>query len=92
MYSYKWIEGEKALDEFCEKRFKAKPRFVETIGHCGGATIYEIYKYRDENDTSKGCAQMFLLFMEHFSGKYSFTQIQNIMKQSYGEIRANKHP
>ena len=42
-YATIWIEGEKALDAFCMKRFGAKPHFVETIGRCGAATIYMVY-------------------------------------------------
>ena len=68
MYVYKWIEGEKQMIDFCQKRFKMKPHFCETIGHCGPATIHLIYKYKDENDRSKGCAQMFFLFMDHPAG------------------------
>lgn len=64
-YVYKWIEGRDNLKEFCEKRFGAHPNFCETIGRCGGATIHLMYKYRDENDKSKGCVELYLLFMEH---------------------------
>lgn len=90
MYIYKWIEGIKNLEDFCLKRFKEKPRFLETIGHCGPATIWMVYKYLDENDWGKGCTQMFLLFMEHNSGKTLFTDIQEIFKWSYEKIRVDR--
>jgi hypothetical protein len=90
MYSYIWIEGEKALMEFCQKRFKDKPRFCETIGHCRMATIHLVYKYRDENDTRKGCAQMFFLYMEHSNGKYYYTDIEKIERWTYEQIRADR--
>lgn len=90
MYSCIWIEGEKSLKEFCQKRFNDKPHFCETIGHCMQATIHMIYKYRDENDTDKGCAQMFFLYMDHPTGKYSYTDIEKIERWTYEQIRADK--
>lgn len=90
MYIYKWIEGEKNLNDFCIKRFKARPSFLETIGHCGPATIWLIYKYKDEIDRNKGCAEMYLLFMEHSSGTKLFTEIQEIMHWTYEKIKADK--
>lgn len=90
MYIYKWIEGEKNLEEFCLKRFKVRPNFTETIGHCGPATIYLIYKYRDEKDWNKGYAEMYLLFMEHNSGTKLFTEIQEIMHWTYEKIKADR--
>lgn len=90
MYIYKWIEGEKELIDFCQKRFKANPRFVETIGHCGPATIHKIYKYRDNNDMSKGCVQMFFMFMEHHSGKICGRELDKIERWTYEQIRADR--
>jgi hypothetical protein len=89
-FIYKWIEGWGNLQEFCLKRFHFPPRFCETIGHCGPATIYNIYKYRDKNDTQKGCADMYLMFMEHTSGKTTWIELQEIMRWSYEQIRADK--
>lgn len=90
MYTYKWIEGEKEMIDFCLKRFKEKPHFCETIGHCGPATIRMIYKYRDNNDLSKGCVQMFLLYMEHPTGKVWATDLDEIERWTYEQIRADR--
>lgn len=90
MYIYKWIEGKENLKEFCLKRFKDRPHFTETIGRCGQATIYLIYKYRDETDWNKGCVEMYLLFMEHPSGTHSFRKIQDMMYWTYEKIKADK--
>ena len=90
MYTYKWIEGEAALVEFCLKRFKMKPHFCETIGHCGPATIHMIYKYRDENDLSKGCAQMFFMFMEHPNGTIGCIDLDKIERWTYEQIRTDR--
>lgn len=90
MYVYKWIEGEKQMIDFCQKRFKMKPHFCETIGHCGPATIHMIYKYKDENDRSKGCAQMFFLFMEHPNGKVWGEELDKIERWTYEQIRTDR--
>lgn len=90
MYIYKWIEGEKEMIDFCLKRFNMKPYFCETIGHCGPATIHMIYKYRDSNDLSKGCVQMFFLFMDHQNGKVGYMELCDIEKWSYEKIRADR--
>ena len=89
-YVYKWIEGRDNVKEFCEKRFGAHPSFCETIGRCGGATIHLMYKYRDENDKSKGCVELYLLFMEHPSGTKTWKELNDVMTWSYDEIRADK--
>lgn len=44
MYQALWIEGARALNVFCKKRFKESPHFIETIGHCGSVTIWLSYK------------------------------------------------
>lgn len=90
MYSYIWIEGEEALNDFCEKRFKSRPRFCETIGHCGPAEIHKIYKNRDDNDQSKGCAQMFFLFMDHPHGKIGCIDLDKIERWNYEQIRDDR--
>lgn len=76
--------------DFCLKRFKMKPHFCETIGHCGPATIRMIYKYRDENDFRKGCAQMFFLYMEKSDGKIWAEDLDKIERWSYEQIRADR--
>lgn len=95
MYSYIWIEGEKNLNEFCMKRFGDRPRFMETIGHVSGkgasATIHHIYKYpSDDEPQYSGCHDMYLLYMEHSTGKYYWIEIEKIMRWNYEQIRADR--
>lgn len=86
MYITIWIEGEENLNDFCMKRFKEKPRFVETVGSVGlSAKIHMIYKYREDK---KRYTEMYLLFMQHPKGEVGY--INDITNQTYEEIRANK--
>lgn len=86
MYIVKWIEGEKNLEEFCLKRFKEKPRFCETIGHCGDATIHMIYKYRQDKSRY---TQMFFLFMRHENGTISDGHLSDKERMTYEQIRTD---
>lgn len=87
MYIYKWIEGRDRLKDFCKKRFKEDPHFTETIGHCGNAEIWLIYKKKPIS----GFAEMYLLFMEHYSGTKSYTEItRDVAQWDYEKIRADK--
>lgn len=85
-FIYKWIEGRKALEEYCEKRFGEKPRFCETIGRVGyeGAKVHMIYKPKAEG----GYAEMYLLFMPHPKGTVYW--ISDIETMSYEDIRADR--
>ena len=85
MYQALWIEGARALNVFCQKRFKESPHFIETIGHCGSATIWLSYKLTP-ND---GYRDFYLIFMPHERGNYSYNQIQEKHKENYEEIMAN---
>lgn len=81
-----WIEGEKALNDFCKRRFKALPIFIETIGRVGPAKIYKVYKWRED----KQCyTPMYLLFMKHENGTVG--DIEDIRQQTYEQIRANRN-
>lgn len=85
MYTIKWIEGEDNLNDFCLKRFKEVPRFVETIGKVGlSAKVYLIYKWREDKQKY---VDMYLLFMEHPKGTVG--DISDIQHQTYEDIRAN---
>ena len=85
-FVYKWIEGRSNLEEYCLKRFKDKPHFVETIGRVGyeGAKIRLIYKCRMDG----GYAEMYLLYMP--SEKGTIQWIDEIERMSYEEIRADR--
>lgn len=84
-YVYKWIEGRKNLDAYCEKRFKEKPRFTETIGFVGDITIHLIYKLKP----NAGYVEMFLMFMKHPLGE--ITDINELSRMTYEEIRTDKN-
>lgn len=87
MYIYKWIEGRNNLKAFCEKRFKMKPYFTETIGFCASAEIWLIYKKKPNG----GFAEMYLLFMDHYAGSKSYMEItREIASWDYEKIRADK--
>lgn len=85
-FIYKWIEGRKNLDAYCEKRFGEKPRFVETIGRVGyeGAKVHMIYKHK----ANGGFAEMYLLYMQHPNGHVYW--ISDIETMSYEDIRADR--
>jgi hypothetical protein len=84
-YATIWIEGEEALDAYCMRRFGERPHFVETIGRCGAATIYMVYKqcpdgfYRD----------FYLMFMEHPNGDVN--DIMSVHGESYEDIMKKKN-
>ena len=99
MYSYIWIEGEKNLEEFCMKRFGDRCRFMETIGHVSGngasAKIHMINKYLTDEELADpertlSYHDMYFLYMEHNNGKYSFSELEQIMRWNYEQIRADK--
>ena len=88
MYQVKWIEGEKNLYDFCQKCFKEQPyHFIENIGHCGPATIHKLYIWRTDIDYY---TQMFLLFMKHERGTYTYDQIVQLRNSTYEQIRTDK--
>lgn len=88
MYVTKWIEGEDNLNDYCLKRFKETPRFVETIGRVGtAAKVYMVYKWREDK---RKYTDMYLLFMEHPKGTVG--DIMDIQHQTYEDIRANGNP
>jgi hypothetical protein len=89
MYNYLWIEGERNLQEYCQRRFKETPRFMETIGHVGPVTVY--LKYKKKGDYYTPC---YLLFMEARQGSgnaVTWGELKIIEKWSYDKIRANKN-
>lgn len=73
------------MQAFCEKRFGHRARFCETIGTCGTAKIWMIYKRKD----SGGYAEMYLLFMPHEKG--SIYDIGELSKMSYEDIRLDRN-
>ena len=87
MFIAKWIEGERNLEDFCTKRFGELPRFCETIGHVGEATVHLIYKYKGEGI---GYVAMYMLFMRHHSGTYTYSDIMDMEKMTYEQIKADR--
>lgn len=85
MYTTIWIEGEKNLNDFCLKRFKTTPHFVEHIGMVEQAKVYATYKWREDKQRY---TDMYLLFMEHPKGNVG--DISDIRTQTYEQIRANR--
>lgn len=86
MYAAIWIEGEENLNIFCLRRFKERPRFVETIGHVGSAKIFEIYKKRE----GFGYTDMYLLYMPYEKGDLTWDQIEEKMLETYENIRLDR--
>ena len=84
-YIYKWIEGWDEMQDYCVKRFKSRARFCETVGHCGEATIWMIYKRKQDG----GYAEMYLLFMPHEKG--TIYDIGELSKMSYEDIRTDRN-
>lgn len=96
MITWIWIEGEKALNEFCLKRFKEKPRFVENSGRVMGARVFQIYKYvyKEGGETVDRVAQMFMLWMDapndNCKNLAGDGQLSDIQRMTYEEIKADK--
>lgn len=92
MITWIWIEGEKALNEFCLRLFKSKPLFRGTIGSVGRARVRLIYKHRGDNIGK--CAEMYLLYMYASSGSCSnlarIEDLDKIETMTYEEIKADK--
>lgn len=92
MLTFIWIEGERNLDEFCEKRFKERPRWRETCGTVGTAKLRLIYKEKPDGHYT----DCYLLYMEArdesapnvVGDHYLFDVIQ---RWSYEEIAANRY-
>ncbi len=84
-YTTIWIEGEDRLNDFCQRRFQERPRFVETVGRVGTAKVYMVYKWREDR---KRYVDMYLLFMEHPKGTVGDIAEKRLM--TYEEIRADK--
>lgn len=82
MYQALWIIGERALEGFCMKRFGERPRFIETIGHCGSATIWKSYKLASD-DYYRDC---YLIFMPHGKGDFTYSDLQEKRFEDYGKI------
>lgn len=82
-YIYKWIEGERNLNEYCMKRFGEIPKFVETIGKVANAKVRLIYKEKEGDFTA-----MYLLYMHHPSG--TVYHINDIETMTYEQIRTDR--
>lgn len=87
MYTIKWIEGEQNLNAFCQRCFKERPQFVESIAHCGAATIHRIYKFRADKQEY---VPMFFLFMHKSNGTVTENQLSELRHQSYEQIATDR--
>lgn len=96
MITWIWIEGEKALNEFCLKRFKDKPQFCENSGMVMSARVFKIYKYvyKEDGETVDRVAQMFLLWMDapndNCKNLAGDGQLSDIQRMTYEEIKADR--
>lgn len=96
MITWIWIEGEKALNDFCERRFKEKPRWMENTGRLPRAKVAQIYKYvyKEDGETVVRVAQMYLLWMdapnERCKNLAGSGQLPAIQRMSYEEIKTDR--
>lgn len=72
---------------------------METIGYVSGngasAKVHVINKYlTDEERADPKCSlsyhDMYFLYMEHNTGKYSFPEIEKIMRWNYEKIKTDR--
>lgn len=96
MITWIWIEGEKALNEFCMRRFKTTPRWMETIGTLPGAKAALIYKYvyKADGETVDRVAQMYLLWMDapndNCKNLTGSGMLSDIQRMTYEEIKTDR--
>lgn len=91
MMTYIWIEGERNLNEFCEKRFRARPQWLETIGRVGVAKVRLIYKQKPDGHYT----DCYLLYMNapHATTPNAVPDgvlFDEIQRWTYEQIRADK--
>jgi hypothetical protein len=85
--TYIWVEGEANLGNFCRRRFPGEQlHWVESIGHIGEAVVEMVYKQHGD-----GFHKMFLLYMEIDKGEIFPSELNQIRRMSYEQIRADKH-
>lgn len=83
-FIYKWIEGEKNLNEYCLKRFGELPYICEHHGRVGNAKVLKTEKQKYD-----GYYYIFyLLYMKDDRGK--IYDINNVALMTYEQIRADK--
>lgn len=96
MITWIWIEGENALNDFCERRFKEKPHWMENTGRLTRAKVAQIYKYvyKEDGETVDRVAQMFLLWMDapndNCKNLAGDGQLSDIQRLTYEEIKADR--
>ena len=78
-FIYFWVEGYNEINDFCQKRLGERPQFVETIGHCGNAKIYNIYKIDKEGKWHN----MYFVFMRHKSGTMTYYELMENIYHKY---------
>lgn len=78
-YIYFWVEGYNEINEFCRKRLGERPTFVENIGQCGNAKIYNKHK----RDKEGHWHDMYFIFMPHKYGTMSLHEITEKIYNTY---------
>lgn len=78
-FIYFWVEGYNEINDFCQKRLGERPQFVETIGQCGNAKIYNIYKIDKEGNWHN----MYFVFMRHKSGTMTYYELMENIYHKY---------
>ena len=92
MITWIWIEGEKALEEYCECRFHDRPHFIETSGRVGfNVHISMIYKHRDDLGRY---VDMYFLYMDAPNDRCinlaGDGQLSDLQRMTYEEIKADR--
>lgn len=96
MITWIWIEGEKTLDDFCQRRFNERPHWIEHTGRLSHAKVVQRYKdvYKEDGETVDRVAQMYLLWMEapneRCKNLAGSGQLPDIQRMTYEEIKADR--
>ena len=84
---YAVIKGETNLERYCEKRWKQKPRFVESFAHnIDGVLIERIYAKSPDDD---GYSQYSILIMKS-NKDTGFCDPGDIRRKVYEDIRTGR--
>lgn len=97
LYTWKWIEGWKKLDEFTEKISpNDRVHWCETCGSCLKFKVRLIYKYvYDAEGNIERCAEMYFLYMPITRGSRVQNQcnafeLTEKQRMTYEQIRLDR--